>query len=261
MSHKENYTLEEIDEIVAEYKIAKEPGRSQALELLIKILHPYFLKYVKLLKAGDTSDWDNKDSKEFLSLFVGKKTKNKKSFSEVKKNIAYTLQPYEFDDIYNELTLLLIKLLNQYVKRDGINFLRYYTRYHRYYLRNFIIRISKDPLFHIKDNGDKYVEELEIIDNPPTTNTEYFQEKNPEMFKDEALDSYSNHLTLGWVISCDKWIFKHLTSYQRYLLYLYFARNLGCVNIAKLLGKSKDTITVHLKKIFRKIGKLEAKDQ
>ena len=67
---------------------------------------------------------------------------------------------------------------------------------------------------------------------------------------------HPDEISLAWVIKCDRWLFSHLTPYQRYLLYLYFTKNEGCVPIARRLNKSKDTVSSHLEKIYRKIGRL-----
>ena len=258
MPKKKDYTLEEIDDIVAIYK-GGGPKKAAALSLLIEVFEPYILKYVKLTKGSRENTYDNREAQEFLRLFVSTKDGSKKSFTEVKLNIAATLSSYDHSDLYNEYVVIFITLLDKYRIIPGINFMRYATRYFRWTLRNHICRLSRDPLFHVAD----LEHEGETVDHDTimelvTQNTLYFEEQSKRM--SDILSDSKIHLdtvSLSWVMHCPKWLFSNLNHYQRYLLYLYFGKGEGCVNIAARLCKSKDTITSHLEKIFRKIKRLE----
>ena len=256
---KKDYTLDEIDAIVSIYKDGAPTERSEALVTLIDIFEFYFLKYVKLTKSGMTKDFDNRDAVEFLSLFTSVKGGQRKSFSEVKRNIAATLDSYEAEDLYNEFVALFIVLLNKYQKREGINFMRYITRYFRWHVRNWICRVSRDPLFWSIDPEDEETK-TQIMETPAVTKTPYFEEASAKFgtILDDK-DIHPDSVSLSWVIKCDKWLFSSLSFYQRYLLYLYFTKGEGMVVIARRLGKSKDTITAHMNKIYRKIGRLANK--
>lgn len=252
---KRDYTLEEIDAIVASYQAGNPGQKSESLSLLIDIFEFYFLKYVKLTKGNSESTYDNKEAQEFLRLFVSKKEGGRKSFVEVKRNIAATLSSYDHQDMYNEFVALFITLLNKYEKREGVNFMRYITRYFRWMVRNWICRISKDPLFHLSEPDEN--EEKEI-DPPMDAKNKYFEEQSKKI--GVMLNSHKVHpdpVSLKWVLQCDKWIFSKLTPYQRYLLYLYFVKGEGCVNIARRMHKSKDTISSHMEKIYHKLAILE----
>ena len=259
-SKKKDYTLEEIDDIVAIYK-GGGPKKPAALSLLIEIFTPYFLKYVKLTKGSKENSYDNRDAQEFLRLFVSTKDGSKKSFSEVKANIAATLSSYDHSDLFNEYVVIFIVLLDKYEKREGINAMRYLTRYFRWKLRNYLCRLSKDPLFHVTEleyEGESLDSDVAI--ELVSQNTLYFEQQSQKI-GDILFDKkiHPDEISLRWVIHCDKWIFKKLTPYQRYLIYLYFAKGEGITVIAKRLGRSKDTITSHVEKIFRKIKKLEGR--
>lgn len=257
-SKKKDYTLEEIDDIVATYQSGG-PKKPAALSLLIDIFHPYLLKYVKITKGGRENTWDNKDARGFLSLFVSRSGDSKKSFVEVKSNIAATLSSYEHGDLYNEYVAIFITILNKYKKREGVNATRYLTLYLRFAIRNFIVRISRDPLFKINHPvfEEEYVDHDIFLDKM-AFETPYLEEQSSQI--KATLDDSRIHpdcVSLSWVISCPKYIFSHLSHYQRYLLYLYFIKSEGCVNIANRLNKSKDTISSHIEKIFKKINRLK----
>jgi len=259
-SKKTDYTLEEIDDIVATYQSGG-PKKPAALSLLIDIFTPYLLKYVKLTKGSKENAYDNRDAQEFLRLFVSTKDGSKKSFSEVKANIAATLFAYDHSDLFNEYVVIFIVLLDKYEKREGINFMRYATRYFRWKLRNYLCRLSRDPLFHIEEleyEGEAI--ESDVAIELVSQNTLFFEQQSKSI--SDLLDDKKIHpddISLCWVIHCDKWIFKKLTPYQRFLIYLYFTKGEGITVIAKRLGRSKDTITVHMEKIFRKIKILEGR--
>ena len=252
---KRDYSLEEIDDIVATYQSGSPQQKGEALGLLIGIFEFYFLKYVKLTKGNAETTYDNREAQEFLRLFVSTKDGTRKSFVEVKRNIAATLSSYDHEDMYNEFVALFIKLVDKYEKREGVNFMRYVTRYFRWHVRNWIVRISRDPLFHISEPDENHEKD---IDPPMDPKNKFFEEQSRKV--GVMLDSDKVHpddTSLSWVLCCDRWIFSHLTPYQRYLLYLYFAKGEGCVNIARRLHKSKDTVSSHLEKIFKKIVRLD----
>ena len=249
---KRDYSLEEIDVIVATYQSGSPQQKGEALSLLLDIFEFYFLKYVKLTKGNAETTYDNKEAQEFLRLFVSKKDGGRKSFVEVKRNIAATLSSYDHEDMYNEFVALFITLLNKYEKREGVNFMRYVTRYFRWHVRNWICRISRDPMFHISEPDERQEKD---IDPPMDPKNKYFEEQSRKvgvMLNSDKV--HPDQVSLKWVLQCDKWIFSKLTPYQRYLLYLYFAKSEGCVNIARRMHKSKDTISSHIEKIYIKLG-------
>ena len=251
---KKDYTLEEIDDIVLTYQTGSPKQKREALSLLIDIFQFYFLKYVKLTKGNSETTYDNKEAQEFLRLFVSKKDGGRKSFVEVKRNIAATLSSYDHEDMYNEFIALFIRLLDKYEKRPSINFMRYFTRYFRWHVRNWICRVSRDPLFHISEPDENHEKD---IDPPMDPKNKFFEEQSRKigvMLNNDKI--HPDQASLKWVLQCDRWIFSKLTPYQRYLLYLYFVKSEGCVNVARRLGKSKDTISSHLEKIYRKIARL-----
>lgn len=256
---KKAYSFDEIDDIVDTYKSSTGQERSAALDTLLAILQPYLLKYVKMLKSDSKSEYDNKDAKEFLSLFLSKKNKESKakSFADVKRLLVGTLSAYSIEDLYSELTVIIIVLLDKYERRPGINCMRYLTRYFRYYVRNWIVRISRDPLFHVDEeemleNKESYNLDA-FYDTAPITRSEFFKERSLAHEVDTDASVNIGELTLGGILLGSGWLLNHLTNYQRYLLYLYYARGHSCVDIANRLYKNKDTISTHLKKATRKL--------
>lgn len=264
MKERKKYSLKEIDEIVLVYKSGGSKEKRESLELLLDIFKPYFLKYVKLTKGGDDNQYQNREAKEFLRLFISTKGTDRKSFSEVKRDIAKTLESYEHEDIYQEFVMIFISLLNKYKIIPEVNFMRYITRYFRWHLRNYIVRVSKDSLFKTIDltaledasddihgcldyTFDKYVHDYCALS------------QDDEPFNDHRIIK-NGEITLEWVIKCDHFIFSKLTYYQRYLLYLYYGKSQGAVAIAASLRRSKDTISSHIGKIHKKIRILESRD-
>ena len=257
MKNKREYSYDEIDGIVLSYKENTGQIKNNSLTLLIEIFHPYFLKYIKLLKNSEATSYGNRDVKEFLGLFSSKANPSQ-TMSDVKRNIIKTLSSYTSEDLYNEFVLLFITLLNRYEKREGIHSMRYFTRFFRYYLRNWIVKISKDPMFHVNHEpltGDKDEDERDkladmsddLVHGRPNL---LVHDKSSEPMIDLA------GLDLGCLISEKGWLIERLTSYQRYLLYLRYKCSLSCVDIAKRLNKNKDTISSHLKVIVRKLKRI-----
>jgi DNA-directed RNA polymerase specialized sigma24 family protein len=73
---------------------------------------------------------------------------------------------------------------------------------------------------------------------------------------DPVVVDYDENLTtfdLKWVQSPTEGLYKSLTRYERYLLFLTYAQDLGVAQIAEKLERDKDTIKRHVAAVLEKI--------
>ena len=68
-------SFQEADKIVQRYHQSKGEEQQEALSTLLKAWHKYFMKYVEIL-CGSKVDFKNRDTKEFLRLFLSADEKN-----------------------------------------------------------------------------------------------------------------------------------------------------------------------------------------
>lgn len=244
-------TFRQVDKVVVQYMTAaNRKDRAQALARLLQSFHGYFLKYANLLK-GQVENLSDRDTIKFLALFVPNPTvhplygaskgtprqheKSKRNYLNILSLLKRTCQGLSKEDIYNELCVLFIELLNSYEKRKGVSFTYYLTTYLKWGVQKWLAKLAKDPL------------------NRNIVCYQNFEESYEEDFSD------LQQLDLGWVIDPGPGIFSILSEYERFILYLRYKEGLGYLRISKHLARSPQTILIQLQAIYKKLK--EQKDK
>ena len=136
----------EIDQIVKKYKEATtETDKQFHKEELLHSFHKYFMKYVSLLK-GTIGSIDNSDTVSFLALFLAGMKKGSSDYSNIHRYVMRLCRPLEDTDIYNELTIMFIELLDKFKFYPEISFSRYITKYMRWTIKAWIMDMARNPL-------------------------------------------------------------------------------------------------------------------
>jgi len=234
-------TYEEIDNLVEIYKNSNTSTekKKEIVSDLILSFHVYFMKYVYLLKGYlHTSSYvfNSKDTLSFLALFAIKNKERKESKTwqvNIYKYLKNKCSFYEQQDIYNEICLMFIELLNKYTRYPGTSFVRYITKYLRWHIKKWVLRIEREPLNLERTN----MSEADLI----TENDEEFY----------LLDL--PELSLAWIIDPKRTLFSILTPYERFLLYLVYKEGMSLRQISNNLGRHKDTIHSHIKEAILKL--------
>jgi len=114
----------EIDELVKEYKESNDSAViDQRRKDLLRAFHKYFMKYVALLK-GMTKNIDKSDTVSFLALFLS----GAKIFSDyegIRKYIVRVCRSIEDIDVYNELVIIFLQLLERFKFYPSVSFSRF----------------------------------------------------------------------------------------------------------------------------------------
>lgn len=219
----------EIDKIVHKHLEADETEKQRTKEELLKQFHKYFMKYTSLLK-GTITRIDTYDTALFLSLFLSGQ-KSRSDLFGIYKYITYICRPLSSTDIYNELVIMFLELLDKFKFYSKVSFSRYITQYMRWSIKAWIMQLSRNPLHQSPIEYQIYnIEEGQFTINPEL----------PE-------------LDLAWVNEATGSLFSILTRYERFLLYLSFKEGLGIRQISERLGRAKDTIHMHLQQALQKL--------
>lgn len=225
----------EIDKIVKKYKEATdEDDRSEHREALLKAFHKYFMKYVSLLK-GTIGNIDNSDTTSFLALFLAGKNKTSYNYLNIYRYVIHVCKQVEDVDVYNELVLIFISLLDKFKFYPEVSFSRYITKYMRWSIKAWIMEMAKNPLNRTPLEYESYLEDNDVEVNSNSVNIEL-----PNM-------------DLAWVSNASGSLFSVLSTYERFLLYLNFKEQLGIRQISERLGRAKDTIHTHLQQAIQKL--------
>lgn len=242
-------TFRQVDKVVAAYRTAStKKEKDQHLARLLQSFHNYFLKYANILKGRvDKDSIRDHDTITFLALFVPTPTtrpmygapkgtpeqheKSKRNYMSIVYNLKKICYSLSEEDVYNQLCLMFIELLNSYEKRGNASFTYYITTYLKWRIQEWLMKLAKDPL-----NRD-------IFPYDPDSLDESYRKGFSDLMK----------LDLNWVIDPGSGIFSILSIYERFILYLRYKEGLGYKRIAKRLGKSPVTVLEHLRTTYKKI--------
>ena len=237
--------LKEVDTLVHQYLNGPDKEREEALSTLLKAWHKYFMKYVEIL-CGSKIDIRNRDTKEFLQLFLSTEDRNPYSVVSIRNYVKTICNNLEPDDIYNQLCMIFMELLNDYQPQEGINFTRYLTKLFRWSVKSWLMEMASDPLSGVFTN-------IEIVEDILEHNTGQVQPTANDTIVNDGLGL---ELDLKWVFQEGEGMFSNLSSYERYLIYLNYKEEMSIRDMAKKFGRSKNTIHTHLKSALDKLRRI-----
>lgn len=240
-------TFKEVNDLVHQYKEATDPGtKDQYRAKLLKIHHNYFMKYVALL-SGTLNTFNSLDTQHFLALFLAGKPKTSYNYRIIALQLSQILRYYEPSDIYNELCIIFLELLEKFEFRGIVSFSYYITQYMRWDIKAWIVKLFKDPLNQSTTKSSAISQDiLPFKECHETLHTNYAEQPEADLLQLPEMD-------IKWINDpCDS-LFSILTKYERSLLYMSFKQGLGVREISRRLGRAKDTIHTHLQQAIDKL--------
>lgn len=245
-----NEDIQRVDELVAIYINGSKKERAQAQKEILEYFNEYIEKYVNLF-SGSQVDLNNYDTKGFIAMFLTGRPKTPFNLAQQRSYIANAMSKFTREDIKNELIVLFLGVLDKYRIYPGVNALNPLTKFFRYRTKDWFNRVVRDALFrvidveHISGGNDESKDGLTLegwldVLNPVTVDF------------DEGL----SQLDIAWVKNPSQKIYKSLSTYERYLLFLTFNQDLTVAQIAEKLERDKDTIKRHIATILEKVGGL-----
>jgi len=247
-----NRDIDLIDVLVARYKNSEVQDRNLALKELLEKFDDYFKKYVSILHGGEIN-FRNGDTFKFLALFLAGRPKTTQSLGLIRKNMAKLMRHYDREDVYHELLLIFIGLLDKYEVRANeqgrVNFVYYITKYFRFRTKDWFNKLTSDALM----NDPIYIdEEREDADGNTTSfSLEAILDDGSEVSIEETLDL--KRMDMAWVMNSKDPLFRELTNYERFILYNHFVLKKSVQAIAETFGRDKDTVWRHYHAILAKL--------
>lgn len=242
----------ELDDLVSQYK----NGHPELLDTIIKQFHPLITKYVRLLKGDNSPALINYDTIQFLALFL---PRQEKTFSSASRVISYLGQATAFleeDELYHEIVVLLLECLQEFDPKQGSS-LGYLVTRLRWKLRNWLIwQVIRKPYDCC---NEKRVERW--IDEPDSFNSDLPEDlifQSEDTWQEETLQEYEglSEMDLAWVQQTNDPLFKELSIYERYLLYLHWKMEMTFEEMAQVLRRDKDTIHRHYTSLISELKEM-----
>lgn len=293
------YTESDYQELQRNLILYKE-GNQEAITYIVRIFHPFITKYARFIVNGDLpySRYTDKNGiqrykvsatiSNFVSLFIDKgesKTVDKKKlFSTTCFKIKTLFFKYEYGDIYNELVLALLNMVNKYkITKEGDKYHKANGTFHMYVSKCFhweayryLAKLINDPLsrFEVIRLCDQF-DDMDIENDTPEV---FIEDEVASFVIQEMLDTasrqsdieHANTLTLkeeepisaydidslnfNWTngVTCSE-LFKTLTPYEREIIILSFIKNKTDIEIGIIYGCHRATINEHKKRAVNKI--------
>lgn len=250
-----NEDIQRVDELVAIYINGNKKERAKAQEEILAYFNEYLEKYVNLF-SGAQVDLNNYDTKGFLAMFLTGRPKTIGNLAQQRSYISNVMGRFTREDIKNELIVLFLGVLDKYRIYPGVNALNPLTKFFRYRTKDWFNRIVKDALF-------KVVDVEQISGGNDDGSGKFTMENWLDILEPVHVDFEEglSQLDLTWVRNPTQQIYKSLTYYERYLLFLTYNQDLGIAQVAEKLQRDKDTIKRHIFSILEKIKILHGDDK
>lgn len=299
-SQDEEKKYELLQESIKKYK----EGNREAAEYIIKRFHPFLSKFTKYIKynqipteirisrrSGKTYRYFDASIKSFIALYVTAdearnimdKNKCHKDgvFWYVRDKVSNRFSSYSYTDIYNELVLALLNMVNKYkITKEGDKYHKKNGTFHMYVQRcfhfeakRFLDKLTKDTTEHCiqvplipedyegEDTSEEAIEDenaaISFVKATETASRDNMIKRSKKLIMKEfyEVDAYDEDcLNFNWTsgVTCSE-VFKSLTPIEREIIVLIYIKNMPLIKIAKIYGTSKDMVRRYHKSAVTKI--------
>lgn len=228
-----------------------------AKEKLLRAFIGYIDKYANILKGDISLDHDNQDTKHFKSLFISQKNLAFYSSARLSALMRSLFEVVDVEEIRQDLIhdfLKAIKKFNKTKAKSG--FLPYVTQYIRWKAKDKVVAAMTQPLqltnwtaTPFKGDSDFRGQDVNPIDLP------HLQKIEEPLFY-EGL----SEMTLEWVENCNDPLFRDLSRYSRYLLYLRYKCGQTFDEMAATLHRSPRTVSDQFKRTILRLRLMAYRD-
>jgi hypothetical protein len=209
--------------LLEEYKNSKNATK------LVEHYHELITKIAKLARGvyGKQDAW----YRWYYGLFLNGEVKSMDRLRAVADHITLAMHFVPYRDCYNQTVVFLLTIARRFkqLAKGGISFSKYIRMVLGWRMRNW---------------ANRYLRDVELTQAMAI---------GPYLFTDpyDSPDIQPFTMNIAWILYGTKGpLFRTLTAYDRYIIYLYFAEGTTIRDIAKITVQSKDTVNHHLQKII-----------
>lgn len=224
---------------------------------LVKAFYGYLDKYANILKGDVRLEHDNADTRAFKNLFISQRNLTFYSAAKLTKLMRSLFYMVDVDDIRQDLIGDFLKAIQNFeLEKARMGFLPYVTQYIRWKAKDKVVAAMTQPLsltnwsaVPMKGDSDFRQTAINPIDLP-------YLQKVEEPVVYEGL----SEMNLEWVENCDDPLFRDLSSYSRYLLYLRFKCGQTFDEMASTVHRSPRTVSDQYKKTILRLRLMAQRD-
>lgn len=224
---------------------------------LLEAFDGFLNKYVRILKGNVSLDSENPDIKKFKDLFISNRNFSFYKPAALTKLLRSLYGVVDEKELKQEFIADFLTAIRNFTKEKARNgFLPYVTQYIRWKAKDKIDAAMRHPLFLARWNAV-------IQKGQPGFTAQNINPIELAVCGDsEEVDFYEglSEMTLDWVDNCKDPLFKDLSRYNRYLLYLRFKTEMTYDEIAMALNRSPRTISEQVKRVIHRLRLMADRD-
>ncbi len=224
---------------------------------LLEAFDGFLNKYVGILKGKVSLDSENPDIKKFKDLFISNRNFSfykPAALTNLLRSLYGVVDERELKQEFVADFLTAIRNFTPKKARNG--FLPYVIQYIRWKAKDKIDAAMRHPLFLARWNAV-------VQKGQPDFASQNINPIELAVCGDsEEVDFYEglSEMTLEWVDDCKDPLFKELSRYSRYLLYLRFKTEMTYDEIATALNRSPRTISEQTKRVIHRLRLMADRD-
>lgn len=224
---------------------------------LLEAFDGFLNKYVGILKGKVSLDSENPDIKKFKDLFISNRNFSfykPAALTSLLRSLYGVVDERELKQEFIADFLTAIRNFTPKKARNG--FLPYVIQYIRWKAKDKIDAAMRHPLFLARWNAI-------VQKGQPGFAAQNINPIELAVCGDsEEVDFYEglSEMTLDWVDNCKDPLFKELSRYSRYLLYLRFKTEMTYDEIATALNRSPRTISEQTKRVIHRLRLMADRD-
>ena len=245
-------------------KLAQEAKKSQDAKMVLLDAFDGFLnKYVGILKGNVSLESENPDIKKFKDLFISNRNFSFYKPAALTKLLRSLYGVVDEKELKQEFIADFLTAIRNFTPEKARNgFLPYVIQYIRWKAKDKIDAAMRHPLFlahwnAVLQKGQQGFAEQNI--NPIELAVCGDRDDSMEDIEASFYQGLSE-MTLDWVDNCKDPLFKELSRYSRYLLYLRYKVEMTYDEIAGALNRSPRTVSEQIKRVVHRLRLMADRD-
>lgn len=221
---KSNGGFNEFSSITALVKKYKESNSNDDMVEILKALEGIINTFTLMLCPGNTNQqiYITPYMKKLLGMFLSKEEQANSSndtYNQALARIRWIMRHYSYEDIYSHILLLLINVVKKLRIVGECDCFYYIQWVMKFKVHKYIMDQTKDATVNIADlsNNPNGFEGDEVLED--VLDRLSFDPENLK-YEEKLIDKYYESDTIAILARSDD-IFKYLSRYEKYLLYLY----------------------------------------
>lgn len=213
-----------VTELVKKFK--KNESEENLLNV-VKALEGIINTFTIIISPGNSTQqiFFNPYMKKFLYLLMSESEKSNITYAtymHVVYRIRWIMRHYSYEDIYNTILCIIINTVKNMRVIDGCDCIYYIQFIAKCQIQNLILKHANDAISGVLDVSDNNADDSISDDgenNEVVDRLQFYYSSTYSDTEDKVINSISDNIDISVLLRDDD-IYKYLTYYEKYILYL-----------------------------------------